>query len=104
MKIVDGLTEAARNAPLIRLHRASGLTGCAFPGKAGFLNPGGSSVATGRPRVRANGRGGGARQRVCGAWGVPGVNPSYPARLRGPGDSRERAGDRSGDRKKEGGE
>ena len=42
MKIVDGLTEAVGNTPLIRLRRASDLTGCNILGKAEFLNPGGS--------------------------------------------------------------
>lgn len=42
MKIVDGLTEAVGNTPLIRLRRASDLTGCTILGKAEFLNPGGS--------------------------------------------------------------
>ena len=42
MNIVDGLTEAVGNTPLIRLRRASDLTGCTILGKAEFLNPGGS--------------------------------------------------------------
>ena len=42
MKIVDGLTEAVGNTPLIRLRKASDLTGCTILGKAEFLNPGGS--------------------------------------------------------------
>ncbi|MCC6472660.1 MAG: cysteine synthase A [Burkholderiales bacterium] len=42
MNIRDGLAGAVGNTPLIRLRRASDLTGCAILGKAEFLNPGGS--------------------------------------------------------------
>jgi cysteine synthase len=38
----DGFTDAVGNTPLIRLRRASELTGCNVLGKAEFLNPGGS--------------------------------------------------------------
>jgi cysteine synthase A len=38
----DGFTDAVGNTPLIRLHKASELTGCNVLGKAEFLNPGGS--------------------------------------------------------------
>jgi cysteine synthase len=38
----DGFTEAVGNTPLIRLRKASELTGCDVLGKAEFLNPGGS--------------------------------------------------------------
>src|SRR5881398_3960048 len=38
----DGLVGAIGNTPLIRLRRASELTGCEILGKAEFLNPGGS--------------------------------------------------------------
>jgi cysteine synthase len=38
----DGFTDAVGNTPLIRLRRASELTGCSVLGKAEFLNPGGS--------------------------------------------------------------
>lgn len=41
-KIVDGLAGAIGNTPLIRLRRASELTGCDILGKAEFMNPGGS--------------------------------------------------------------
>lgn len=40
--IRDGLIEAIGNTPLIKLKRASELTGCNILGKAEFLNPGGS--------------------------------------------------------------
>src|SRR5216110_1762651 len=40
--IRDGLVGAIGNTPLIRLRRASELTGCEILGKAEFLNPGGS--------------------------------------------------------------
>ena len=36
------LAEAIGNTPLIRLHRASALTGCEILGKAEFMNPGAS--------------------------------------------------------------
>jgi cysteine synthase len=42
MQIRDGFLETIGNTPLIRLRRASELTGCAILGKAEFLNPGGS--------------------------------------------------------------
>lgn len=42
MDIRDGLIGAIGNTPLIRLRRASELTGCTILGKAEFLNPGGS--------------------------------------------------------------
>jgi cysteine synthase A len=38
----DGFTDAIGNTPLIRLRKASELTGCNVLGKAEFLNPGGS--------------------------------------------------------------
>jgi len=38
----DGFTDAVGNTPLIRLRKASELTGCTVLGKAEFLNPGGS--------------------------------------------------------------
>jgi cysteine synthase A len=38
----DGFTDAVGNTPLIRLRKASELTGCEILGKAEFLNPGGS--------------------------------------------------------------
>jgi len=40
--IVDGLAGAIGNTPLVRLRRASELTGCDILGKAEFMNPGGS--------------------------------------------------------------
>jgi len=40
--IRDGFTDAVGNTPLIKLRRASELTGCTVLGKAEFLNPGGS--------------------------------------------------------------
>jgi cysteine synthase len=40
--IRDGFTDAVGNTPLIRLRKASELTGCNVLGKAEFLNPGGS--------------------------------------------------------------
>ncbi len=42
MNIRDGFIEAVGNTPLIRLRKASELTGCNILGKAEFLNPGGS--------------------------------------------------------------
>ncbi|HEX7967239.1 MAG TPA: cysteine synthase A [Stellaceae bacterium] len=42
MQIRDGFTETIGNTPLIRLRRASEMTGCTILGKAEFLNPGGS--------------------------------------------------------------
>jgi len=38
----DGLLQAVGNTPLIKLRRASELTGCLILGKAEFMNPGGS--------------------------------------------------------------
>jgi len=42
MDVRNGLIEAIGNTPLIRLRRASELTGCNILGKAEFMNPGGS--------------------------------------------------------------
>jgi len=42
MHIVDGFVGSIGNTPLVRLRRASELTGCEVLGKAEFLNPGGS--------------------------------------------------------------
>jgi cysteine synthase len=42
VKITDGFVDAVGNTPLIRLRKASELTGCEVLGKAEFLNPGGS--------------------------------------------------------------
>jgi len=42
MQVRDGFLETIGNTPLIRLHRASEITGCTILGKAEFLNPGGS--------------------------------------------------------------
>jgi len=42
MQIRDGFIGSIGNTPLIRLQRASELTGCEILGKAEFLNPGGS--------------------------------------------------------------
>ncbi|UCH73258.1 MAG: cysteine synthase A [Rhodospirillales bacterium] len=42
MNIRDGFTDTIGNTPLIKLHKASELTGCTILGKAEFLNPGGS--------------------------------------------------------------
>jgi cysteine synthase A len=42
VKVRNGLVEAIGNTPLIRLRKASELTGCAILGKAEFLNPGSS--------------------------------------------------------------
>ncbi|MFN7672663.1 MAG: pyridoxal-phosphate dependent enzyme, partial [bacterium] len=39
---VEGLAGAIGNTPLIRLKRASEMTGCDILGKAEFMNPGGS--------------------------------------------------------------
>jgi cysteine synthase A len=40
MQICDGIVEAIGNTPLIKLRRASELTGCTILGKAEFMNPG----------------------------------------------------------------
>jgi len=42
MKTVNTVLDAIGNTPLIRLKRASELTGCTILGKAEFMNPGGS--------------------------------------------------------------
>ncbi len=42
MDISDGFVGSVGNTPLIRLRRASEMTGCTILGKAEFLNPGGS--------------------------------------------------------------
>ncbi|MEE9280259.1 MAG: cysteine synthase A [Myxococcota bacterium] len=42
MDVRDGFTETIGNTPLIKLRKASELTGCTILGKAEFLNPGGS--------------------------------------------------------------
>lgn len=42
MNYRDGLLESIGNTPLIKLRKASALTGCTILGKAEFLNPGGS--------------------------------------------------------------
>ena len=42
MDIREGFTDTIGNTPLIKLHKASELTGCTILGKAEFLNPGGS--------------------------------------------------------------
>ena len=42
MDVRDEFTDAVGNTPLIRLRKASELTGCTVLGKAEFLNPGGS--------------------------------------------------------------
>jgi cysteine synthase A len=42
MQIRDNVVDAIGHTPLIRLERASALTGCTILGKAEFMNPGGS--------------------------------------------------------------
>ncbi len=42
MTIGDGLVGSIGNTPLIKLRKASELTGCTILGKAEFLNPSGS--------------------------------------------------------------
>jgi cysteine synthase A len=42
MNTRDGFVDAVGNTPLIKLRKASELTGCTILGKAEFLNPGGS--------------------------------------------------------------
>jgi cysteine synthase len=42
MQIRDGIIEAIGHTPLIKLERASQMTGCTILGKAEFMNPGGS--------------------------------------------------------------
>jgi len=42
MQIRDGIIETIGHTPLIKLERASAMTGCTILGKAEFMNPGGS--------------------------------------------------------------
>ena len=42
MDVRDGFIDTIGNTPLVRLRKASELTGCEILGKAEFLNPGGS--------------------------------------------------------------
>src|ERR1700746_3480174 len=42
MTIRDGFNGTVGNTPLVKLRRASEVTGCTILGKAEFLNPGGS--------------------------------------------------------------
>jgi len=42
MQVRDDFTDTVGNTPLIKLRKASELTGCTILGKAEFLNPGGS--------------------------------------------------------------
>src|SRR5512135_1060120 len=42
MQIRDGIIEAIGHTPLVKLKRASEVTGCTILGKAEFMNPGGS--------------------------------------------------------------
>jgi len=42
MQFRDGVVDAIGHTPLIKLERASALTGCTILGKAEFMNPGGS--------------------------------------------------------------
>lgn len=42
MEVLDGFADAIGNTPLIRLRKASEMTGCTILGKAEFMNPGGS--------------------------------------------------------------
>ena len=42
MDVRDGFSEAIGNTPLVRLRKASALTGCTILGKAELMNPGGS--------------------------------------------------------------
>ena len=42
MHIRDGIIDAIGHTPLIKLKRASELSGCTILGKAEFMNPGGS--------------------------------------------------------------
>lgn len=42
MSIRDGFVDSVGNTPLIKLRKASEITGCTILGKAEFLNPGGS--------------------------------------------------------------
>jgi cysteine synthase A len=48
MDIREGFTDAIGNTPLIKLRKASELTGCTILGKAEFMNPGGSVKDRGR--------------------------------------------------------
>ena len=40
MQFSDGIIELIGNTPLIKLQRASAVTGCTILGKAEFMNPG----------------------------------------------------------------
>mgnify|MGYP002841503400 CR=1 FL=1 len=42
MSVKNGFIDCIGNTPLIRLNKASDVTGCTILGKAEFLNPGGS--------------------------------------------------------------
>jgi cysteine synthase A len=42
MDVRDGFIDVVGRTPLIRLRKATELTGCTVPGKAEFMNPGGS--------------------------------------------------------------
>ena len=42
MQVRDDFTDTVGNTPLIKLKKASELTGCTILGKAEFLKPGGS--------------------------------------------------------------
>ena len=42
MQVRDDFTDTVGNTPLIKLKKASELTGCTILGKAEFMNPGGS--------------------------------------------------------------
>lgn len=44
MDVRDGFSEGIRNTPLVRLRKASALTGCTILGKAELMNPGGVIV------------------------------------------------------------
>ena len=40
MQVSDGIIQAIGNTPLVKLKRASEMTGCTILGKAEFMNPG----------------------------------------------------------------
>ncbi len=52
MDIRDGFVGSVGNTPLIKLRRASEMTGCTILGKAEFLNPGGSVKDRAAQRLR----------------------------------------------------
>src|SRR6202165_1890623 len=87
MQIDDGIVDAIGNTPLIKLRRASELTGCTILGKAEFLNPGGSVKDRAALYIikDAEGRGGPKPGGVIveGTAGNPGIGLALVGNARG---------------------